>query len=105
MRIVSSNTDLAFNIQLLNQKDHKVGLELFNSFNIKLFTTDKYECLIYTKEDIQEGVLRVPSSDLRTLCSGQIKVQASYSIGDSKYDDGNFDDNGTKTTDLYLKND
>lgn len=52
MRIVSSNTDLAFNIQLLNQNDHKVGLELFNSFNIKLFTTDKYECLIYTKEDI-----------------------------------------------------
>lgn len=105
MRIVSSKTDLAFNVRLLNQNDKKVGLEKFGTFNIKVFTTDKYECLIYDKVDIVDGVLRIPSQDLRTLCSGQIKIQVLYSIGDNGYDDGSFDDNGTKATDLYLKND
>ena len=103
MRIINSNTDLVFNVMFLDKNDNKIGSEKFTSFTIKLFTDDPDNGIIYTLDEFEAGVLRIPSQELRTLHEGQIKIQANYSFADSNYKDSNFNDGAIRNTDYYLK--
>lgn len=67
------------------------------------FYTDGETTIEYTKENITDGQLFIPWSDLQNLNDGIIKYNYHVNFDNSNFADGTYDSTGNEITELYLK--
>lgn len=99
--ITSAFNDLKFNIEICSEQ----GFELFDIFQITVFTVNQNIDPQFNKEDIDEaGNLYVSSDVLRTLPDGQLNIKIYYGISDNHYPDFAFNREIIRHTNYYLDN-
>lgn len=105
MKIISNNQDLSLNFDILSMAGEDMSLDMFEKFNITVYTQDPNIQPQITKNDLGDEVLSIGSDILSELPDGQISLKFEWAFVDETYNDGTYDTKACKHLDYYLRND
>lgn len=104
MKILNYNEDLSLTIDLTDLTGEPIDLDIFESFDVTVFTQEQNIEPQYHKSDIEDGILSVGADVLSVLPDGQIGLKFTYAYTDPNYSDGTFDTMSVKYLNYFLKN-
>jgi len=105
MKIISNNQDLSLNFDILSMAGEDMSLDMFEKFNITVYTQDPNIQPQIMKNDLGDEVLSIGSDILSELPDGQISLKFEWAFVDETYNDGTYDTKACKHLDYYLRND
>lgn len=105
MKVIDAqNSDLSLTIDLTDLTGETIDTSVFSQFNTTVFTQSSNIEPQYHKSDIEDGILEIDSTVLRSLPDGQIGLKFDYAYADPNYSDGNFDISNIHYLNYFLKN-
>lgn len=107
--IINRGDDLILRLHLKDDKGKRIRVEEKPSFYVKVFTSNKKNCLLYYKEQIKINEnydsIYISDEELAKLEAGVIAYIYGWGIADSNFDDMEYNRSQTTYTNFYFKND
>ena len=106
VQTINGQSDISIKISVLTAANKPANVNLFNRFEVVVFTTNESVGLTYGRYNYNTvtNELHVPSQDLQKLAQGLIKAHVYVSIPTDNYEDGTADFDNVYNTNYYLKN-
>jgi hypothetical protein len=93
MEIIYKNSDLIFNLDLIDKNDYRISVNDLKDAEIKMFTkqTKPENYIVISKTDILDNKIRVDNSELQRLEEGILYVDIHLEFYSNEFEDKKAD--------------